>query len=196
MRILALETQLEKAKQELADHAEDWAMCGIPHDSITAKALTLSHDNRTLRAERDQANDAHEQMEMMANQISLELAAMKRQRDALLEMTWLDLPSEPQESIAEWRKLFEAGWERKGDTPLRPSAGVVLSRLFAMSENADKVSEMTNAELAEELRRKLGDIVNMHELAYDLIEEAATRLENQPISNTPPVAGPFNTSKP
>lgn len=42
-----------------------------------------------------------------------ELAYVRLQRDALLEMTWLDLPSEPTESIAKWRMEFEKGWERK-----------------------------------------------------------------------------------
>ena len=38
---------------------------------------------------------------------------MKKQRDALLEMTWLDLPAEPCESIEEWKRLFSEGWIRR-----------------------------------------------------------------------------------
>lgn len=42
-----------------------------------------------------------------------ECAYLKLQRDALLEITWLDLPDEPSESIAKWKELFAAGWTRK-----------------------------------------------------------------------------------
>lgn len=42
-----------------------------------------------------------------------ELAYMKLQRDALLEMTWLDLPDEPHESTAQWRAQFNEGWVRR-----------------------------------------------------------------------------------
>lgn len=42
-----------------------------------------------------------------------ELAYVRLQRDALLEMTWLDLPTEPSESTARWREEFARGWERK-----------------------------------------------------------------------------------
>lgn len=42
-----------------------------------------------------------------------ELAYVTLQRDALLEMTWLDLPDEPSESVKRWKEQFEKGWERK-----------------------------------------------------------------------------------
>lgn len=46
--------------------------------------------------------------------LKYELACVKFQRDALLEMTWLDLPAEPdEESTKEWKRLFDEGWERK-----------------------------------------------------------------------------------
>ena len=46
--------------------------------------------------------------------LKYELACVKFQRDALLEMTWLDLPDESdEESIREWKCLFVEGWERK-----------------------------------------------------------------------------------
>lgn len=117
-------------------------------------------------------------LETQLNKIKAEFAYVRLQRDALLEIAWLDLPSEPSESIAKWREEFEKGWERKEPPEPKPSSGVVLSRLFAMSENAEKAAEMSNAELAEELRRTIGDHTPMHELAYDLIEEVAARLES------------------
>ena len=42
-----------------------------------------------------------------------ELAYVTLQRDRLLEITWLDLPSEPSESTARWQEIFNDGWERK-----------------------------------------------------------------------------------
>lgn len=62
--------------------------------------------------------------------------------------------------------------------PLSPT--VVMERIFAMSANADRAKSMTNAELAEALRRTVGDDIPMHDLAYDLVEQAAERLEGKP----------------
>lgn len=45
--------------------------------------------------------------------LKMQAADLRFQRDALLEMTWLDLPAEPSESTHLWRKLFAEGWERK-----------------------------------------------------------------------------------
>jgi predicted secreted protein len=42
-----------------------------------------------------------------------ELAYLKLQRDALLDITWLDLPGEPDESTAKWREQFNKGWVRR-----------------------------------------------------------------------------------
>jgi hypothetical protein len=42
-----------------------------------------------------------------------ELAYVTLQRDALLEITWLDLPADPCESTSRWRELFAQGWERR-----------------------------------------------------------------------------------
>lgn len=49
--------------------------------------------------------------------------------------------------------------------------------LIGMCDNADKVKEMSNKELAENLRRAVGDHLPMNELAYELIDQAAERLE-------------------
>ncbi len=46
-------------------------------------------------------------------ELKCELAYVRLQRDALLDMTWLDLPAEPSESTAEWRRLFAEGWVRR-----------------------------------------------------------------------------------
>lgn len=47
------------------------------------------------------------------SELLAELAYVRLQRDALLEITWLDLPAEPCESTARWRELFAQGWERR-----------------------------------------------------------------------------------
>lgn len=62
----------------------------------------------------------------------------------------------------------------------KPSATVVMTRLLAMSENSDAARAMTNAELAEAIRRTVGDNIPMHEPAYDLVEQASERLEALP----------------
>lgn len=57
--------------------------------------------------------DIIEALEKQRSAAKLDAADYKLQRDALLEMTWLDLPSEPTESTQKWREMFAAGWERK-----------------------------------------------------------------------------------
>lgn len=52
-------------------------------------------------------------LEKLLARANEEMAYLRLQRDALLEMTWLDLPSEPNESTKRWREQFEAGWTRK-----------------------------------------------------------------------------------
>lgn len=51
--------------------------------------------------------------QVQLDHLRAELAYVKLQRDALLEITWLDLPDEPTESIAKWRELFGKGWVRR-----------------------------------------------------------------------------------
>jgi len=49
--------------------------------------------------------------------LKFEMACVKFQRDALLEMTWLDLPAEPNhESTKMWKRVFTDGWERKPES--------------------------------------------------------------------------------
>jgi hypothetical protein len=45
--------------------------------------------------------------------LKCELSYMKLQRDALLDITWLDLPGEPSESTRLWREQFNKGWMRR-----------------------------------------------------------------------------------
>ena len=50
--------------------------------------------------------------------LKYELACVKLQRDALLDMTWLDQPGDDdEESTEELRRLFNEGWERKLSLP-------------------------------------------------------------------------------
>jgi hypothetical protein len=43
----------------------------------------------------------------------VQLDAARAQRDALLEITWLDTPGTPHETAAQWRAEFDKNWERK-----------------------------------------------------------------------------------
>lgn len=54
-------------------------------------------------------------LETELQNLKYEFARVKFQRDALLEMTWLDLPGNgaEEECTTEWREQFEAGWERR-----------------------------------------------------------------------------------
>src|SRR4051812_25288081 len=52
--------------------------------------------------------------------LRVELAYTRLQRDALLEITWLDSPSEPDESTAKWRERFDKEWARR-DTSAKPN---------------------------------------------------------------------------
>lgn len=48
--------------------------------------------------------------------------SLRKQRDFLLELTWLDLPGEPTESFDELRAQFNKGWMRKSDEKLAADA--------------------------------------------------------------------------
>jgi len=67
-------------------------------------------------------------------ELKCELAYVRLQRDALLDMTWLDMPAEPSESTAEWRRLFAEGWVRRAaaddsaQPPLEDETRVRLQR--------------------------------------------------------------------
>jgi hypothetical protein len=55
-----------------------------------------------------------DKLERQNKALKYELACVKFQRDALLRMTWLDLPDDSdEESTKEWERLFEEGWERR-----------------------------------------------------------------------------------
>ena len=47
--------------------------------------------------------------------LKYKLACAVFERDALLDMTWLDLPGEPEECTAKWRAEFEKGWMRRAE---------------------------------------------------------------------------------
>lgn len=63
-------------------------------------------------------------------------------------------------------------WQEKDDE--------VWSMMNAMVRNSDAARAMTNPELCEALRRTIGDNLPMNEPSYDLLEEAAERLEKMP----------------
>jgi hypothetical protein len=93
----------------------------------------------------------------------VQLDAARAQRDALLEITWLDTPDTPHETAAQWRAEFDKNWERK----------VVCDRLRAEVERLRDIgfvetlirAERAEAELAAErarhtaLRRAVLDVL-------------------------------------
>lgn len=72
-----------------------------------AKALKEEYE---LRQENQKQLDAA--LEFAAN-AEKRIEELENQRDALLEITWLDMLGDPTESIEEWREEFSKGWERK-----------------------------------------------------------------------------------
>jgi hypothetical protein len=63
---------------------------------------------QVLQREKNIATDVEQ-----IKKLKSELAYITLQRNKLLEMTWLDLPSEPDESTAKWKEEFEKGWTRR-----------------------------------------------------------------------------------
>lgn len=83
---------------------------------------------KAMDAELEEAWAREEKLEAEIKHLKGELAYMKLQRDRLLEITWLDGPSEPWESTSQWQEQFNAGWVRRAvaanasnsATPARP----------------------------------------------------------------------------
>lgn len=73
----------------------------------------LRHELMVTKASERYNAEYARAFELERNKALEELAYVRLQRDKLLEITWLDLPGEPDESTARWRELFEAGWVRR-----------------------------------------------------------------------------------
>ena len=78
----------------------------------------------TVQATLEHTTDEQETDRLMAI-----IAKLTRQRDALLELCWLDLPDEPSETVEQWRKLFADGWERKGIAPIPTREYTVIGEM-------------------------------------------------------------------
>ena len=87
-----LERELAAAQQEAAHYMS-------VAQKATDELARLRADNLT----------AHQ----MACAAGLERDQLRAQRDALLEIAWLDTPDEPHETATQWRVEFGKGWERK-----------------------------------------------------------------------------------
>jgi hypothetical protein len=130
----ALKTEVEGLRRilHLRKKTASETMLGLINmvdNAETAKQMSCAELSEALRRkigdqtpmdklEYDLIEEAAGRLEFLLDQSDIDKAVMdavdlKRQRDALLEMTWLDMPSEPTESIAQWRRLFEEGWERR-----------------------------------------------------------------------------------
>jgi hypothetical protein len=57
--------------------------------------------------------DAIEEWKKQHGDPAKDMAQLRAQRDALLEIAWLDTPDEPHETATQWRVEFGKGWERK-----------------------------------------------------------------------------------
>ena len=93
-------------------------ICNYGEERVTADFA------RTLERELNEARNA----ERLAR---VQLDAARAQRDALLEITWLDTPDTPHETAAQWRAEFDKNWERK----------VVCDRLRA---EVERLSDIIN----------------------------------------------------
>ncbi len=83
------------------------------------------------------------------------------ERDALLKITWLDTPDEPDESSKFWQDKFTAGWERKAvSVELRAERATLLAALTEARDAAKKsqaaIHELTLT-LANTSRRECED---------------------------------------
>lgn len=90
-----------------------WIRSKFCEPTPTNEQLEIDRDAWRLIATAKES--AYVAMEREVAHLKGELAYMKRQRDALLDITWLDLPGEPSESTAKWRELFNAGWVRRAE---------------------------------------------------------------------------------
>lgn len=92
----------DKAEIERLQKLQDaWQKVNLPN-AVPVSYGELLLKIAALTTERDEAR--------------AELAYIRLQRDRLLEVTWLDLPGEPDESTARWREEFEKGWVRKDES--------------------------------------------------------------------------------
>lgn len=118
MSALSVQETAEKLLIELGfDTACDCSSCSKPLETvlsaITAAVAQQKTDAEAWRLVAKSKEGAYVTMEADLAHVKGELAYMKLQRDALLDITWLDLPGEPSESIAKWREQFSSGWQRK-----------------------------------------------------------------------------------
>lgn len=74
----ALKTKLNKS-------AEDWAMCGMPHDSVQAKLAVKLDECRRLTAERDAAIAEQNRLNEYYENEAIELRKSRSERDAALD---------------------------------------------------------------------------------------------------------------
>jgi hypothetical protein len=74
------------------------------------------------------------------NRLKEELAYVTLQRDKLLEITWLDGPSEPWESTSKWKEQFDDGWIRRSER--ETSVGKRVSKSLKEASAWDFVRRM------------------------------------------------------
>lgn len=99
----------------------------------------------------------------------LERAYLKFQRDALLEITWLDLPDEPHESTNRWREEFQKGWARKDELAAQTERADAEKQISA---ELGRLNDSLTAELdaVRKEKEKFEKIANQYrELAYELV---------------------------
>jgi hypothetical protein len=70
-----------------------------------------------------------------------ELAYVTMQRDALLDITWLDLPGDPDESTSKWREQFSKGWIRRSEIPVSSTSQTPVDASRERETSGGKPSE-------------------------------------------------------
>lgn len=145
--LAAKEAEVARLTQENLDHAEDWAMCGIPHDSLLAKSLVLSDENRKLKARTEKAE--------------AELATAKASgQNAFIEagVQLAKVINERDQLRAEVKRLRQGLWDifraLGGDTDGEPTPEAVVSDIISPALELAKDTRNDIREMDEELEKR------------------------------------------
>lgn len=89
-------------------------LVSLPFLQREIKAVDKALFGETLPYNPDRAL-AIRTMQELTLKLKEKLAYLHLQRDALLEITWLDLPGEPHESTERWKEEFNKRWVGRSD---------------------------------------------------------------------------------
>lgn len=151
----------------------------LKNSSMTGPWINLAGD---IETELTAANARIAELEGELSLAKFESACMKFQRDALIDITWLDLPGNgtDEECTQEWRELFDAGWVRRDE----------LARLKAEGDNVIDLKSLWEA-MPPDVQRK----ISCHDLKRTVDAYSAKSLW-QPIEKAPTDGTVFLTFAP